>query len=1195
MTGLDPGVEFRALGPLELLVAGRIVGLGSAKLRLTLAALLLHANEVVSADRLVDILWGDEPPETAIGTVQSLVYRLRRLLTPADGAARGDDILVTRAPGYLLRVQPSDYDVARFEQLLADARRHVDPAAALAALDEALALWRGAAFAEFAFDEFARAEAARLEELRMTAIEDQVDAKLRLGRHTELVGELEQAVSTNLVRERLRAELMLALYRSGREVEALRTYQNYRVYLAEELGLEPSASLRRLEEQMLQHDADLEWTAPVSEPGSPPMPVASTLPTGTVTFLFTDLEDSTPLWDEHPTEMSAALARHDALLRAAIAKHGGQIVKMRGDGVHAVFRAAPDAVAMAADALRALAEETWGATGPLAVRVGIHTGTAELREGDYYGTAVNRASRIMAAAHGGQVLVSQASAELVRDSLTDELELLDLGEHRLRGLARAEHLYQLSIAELRSRFPPLRTLDAVAAVAVPATSFYGRADELAKLSSLVARSGTVTLVGPGGVGKTRLAVELATEAGHRFRDGVRMIDLAPIRSDAVAAAVAAGLGLVRRGRRSFRDSILEWLGRKHMLLVVDNCEHVLGVVGPLIREVVETSSEVTVLCTSRQPLGFLGEVIFAVKPLGLPLADDTDSIENSPAVRLFADRAAAARQGLQVAPEQLELVAEICRRLDGIPLAVELAAARARSMSLPDLLAHLHPASPLLATPTPDHPRHATLLSTIQWSYDLLTPESKRLFERLSVFSGSWTLEAARSVCADGTSEQDVLSLLADLADRSMVDADFGHAETRYRMLSTLRDFAADRLSAADAADGRTRHAAFYAGIAQAGDAGLRTADEANWVARLGADFGNLHATHLWAIENADVDLEALLLVSLWNYGLQRLSAEYFRWVDQAFDKLSFDDHPRLADLKGIVALGAWLRGDLRQTMGSCRSAFDAEQRLGSGVTLPARMAIILTVNYTSLVGDPAFGTITAEVPSRFLEVVEWSRALGDPFWLGYSMDTGSFGMVMGGELERAEKLAGRALELARHSGCPTSVAYALFAVAMALGQSHSERAEPLLDESVRAARAVESRLVLGLSMSLLATMRRRLGRPLDALPLLLELLDHWDRLEFLPQLWNTVRESAICLGLLGEDQIAVHLLASVERVELVMPLLPVDRADASELSEQLRERLGDDAFGDAWTAGMDLTREVAVELATRGLVDARDKTAQVR
>ena len=639
-------------------------------------------------------------------------------------------------------------------------------------------------------------------------------------------------------------------------------------------------------------------------------------PTGTLTFLFTDVEGSTRLWEDHPQAMQGALARHDELLRDAIEAHDGRIVKMRGDGVHGVFATAHSALEAALAAQRALCSERWGATGALRVRIAVHTGEAEHRAGDYYGTAVNRAARLMGIGHGQQVLVSHATEQIVGDALPPGLQLVDLGEHRLPDLATVERVFQVVHPELPARFPPLRAVDVSVSLAVPATSFHGRAHELDALADLASQPGTVTLVGPGGVGKTRLALELSTEVGHRFRDGVRFIDLTPVVADAVPATFAAGLGLVRRGRRSFHDSIVGWLGRKHILLLVDNCEHVLDRVAPLLRDIGEASSQVTVLCTSRQPLGFPGEVVYSVEPLGLPSSDDPSTIESSPAVRLFVDRASAARYDLQLPPEELAVVAQICRRLDGIPLAVELAAARAGSMSSQDLLANLDPRSPILAMRTPDHPRHRTLFSAIEWSYDLLSPESRALFERLSVFAGSWTVQAARRICTDRTSDNDVLALLADLVDRSMIVADVGQRATRYRMLSTLRDFAADRLpDDAAMAELTARHARYYCDLAAAAEPGLRTSDEARWVAEITADLGNLHAAHRWALDHRDIDLDARLLAALWNYGLQHLSAEYFRWVEEALAVLSFEDHPLVAELHGIAALGAWLRGDLRQSI----------------------------------------------------------------------------------------------------------------------------------------------------------------------------------------------------------------------------------------------------------------------------------------
>ena len=394
-----------------------------------------------------------------------------------------------------------------------------------------------------------------------------------------------------------------------------------------------------------------------------------------LTFLMTDIEDSTRLWADYTDTMPAALEQHDALLDEAVERHGGTVLKRTGDGVNAVFTDAAAALRAAVDAQIALAGASWPGTPGLRARMGLHTGPVIavgrrlLRHGSQHDRpAPRRRPR-------GSVPGVRGAVRAVADRLPDDIRLLPLGLHRLRGIPGDHRVYQVADAGLPHRFPPPRTLEAAAGVAVPDTSFVGRADELAHLTTLIDRPGTVTLVGPGGVGKTRLAVEVAAEAAHRFRDGVRLIDLAPAAPDAVLAAVAAGLGVVRRGDQSFRDSIIDWLGRKHVLLMVDNCEHVVDVVGPLVRDVGAATSEVTVLSTSRQPLGCVGEVTFPVAPLALPEPGVAAGPDTSPAVRLFVERVEAARPGAPLDAAQFDLVARICRRLDGIPLAVELAAA----------------------------------------------------------------------------------------------------------------------------------------------------------------------------------------------------------------------------------------------------------------------------------------------------------------------------------------------------------------------------------------------------------------------------------------------------------------------------------------------------------------------------------------
>jgi predicted ATPase/class 3 adenylate cyclase len=910
-----------------------------------------------------------------------------------------------------------------------------------------------------------------------------------------------------------------------------------------------------------------------------------------VTFLMTDMEDSTRLWADYTDAMPVALEQHDALVGEAVERHGGTVVKHTGDGANAVFADAAAAVRAAVDAQLALAGASWPGTPALRVRVGVHTGPVIPRADDYFGMAPNMAARLRDAGHGGQILVSAHAVRAIADRLPYDVRLTPLGVHRLRGIPGDHRVYQVVHRGLPGRFPPPRTLDAAAGVIAPSTSFVGRGEELTRLSALIEHPGTVTLVGPGGVGKTRLALELAAEAAHRFRDGVRLVDLAAAAPGFVTAVAAGRLGVVRRGGLSVHDSIIDWLSRKHVLVVMDNCEHVIDDLGPLVRDVAAAASEVTVLCTSRQRLGFLGEVVFPVEPLGLPDPRAAGAPGDSPAVRLFVERAWADRAGPPIAPEQADLVAQICRRLDGIPLAIELAAARARSMSLHDLLDHLDVASPLLATPTPDHPRHRTLLGTIQWSYDLLTPEQQALFDRLSVFSGSWTAAATQAVCAEDTADVQVLGTLTELADRSMIVAELGPGETRYRLLSTLRDFGSERLAGAGQSDDHgARHAEYYVGFAETARAGMSTADEARWASQVQADLGNLRAAHLWAVEHGKVDLTARLLCALWVYGVHRPATEFFRWVEEAFAALPLVDHPLAAELHGIDALGAWVYDDLRRCLRSCRAAFDAEAHLGTGVTVPARIAIVMASSYSPTVGDPRLDPIVAEAPGRFLELVAWARERGDPYWLSYTMATGANGMSLAGEHERAARLAERSLDQAHLSGCPSQIAWSLQTLGVALETTDPVKAEALLEESVRTARGVRSEMVLGVSLAILTRLRRRLDRPLDAIALHLELLDHWDRLGVIPQMWYTLREAAMCLGAVGVEDPAVQLLTAVERAEMVMPETPA-KAEIDAVMDALRLRLGPPAFAEAQAAGDGLTRGAATVLAARALVDARDAT----
>ena len=796
-------VRFRVLGPLEASIAGRTLSLGGSKPRTLLAALLVDANRVVSADLLVDVLWGDLPPERATSTVQKYVHELRAVLDP-ERAQTGDRILLTSPPGYILEVDPVQLDAARFEQLVAEAQRRaaeLDLDGAEAAFDEALGLWRGPAWAEFADQDFARVDAARLESLRALAIDARADVGLAAGRHDQLVADLEATVATYPLRERPRAQLMLALYRCGRQTDALRVYQDFRRYLADEVGLEPSADLSELDAAIATRASTLDWVPPV------PPALGSLLPSGTVTFLFTDIEGSTRLWEAAPEAMRKAVARHDDVVRWVVEAHGGYVFATGGDGFAAAFRRAGDALEASLRIQQQLIAESWPDAAPIRVRIGLHSGEVEERGGDYFGPAVNRAARVMAVAHGGQVLLSATTASIVRDLLPSEASLLDLGTHRLRDLSEPEALFQAAHPDLPPTFPPLRTMELSAGnLPTQRSSFIGRAAELDRLGALLAERRLVTLSGVGGVGKTRLAVQGAAELSSSFPAGVWLVELARTRdAEAVMSIARAALGVNPAPGRSELESLCDHLGQGQVLLVVDNCEHVVDAAAELVATVLERCPSVRVLCTSREPLDLTGEQVMPVGPLE----------PDGHALTLFGERVREADPELDVVGAERAVGLEICRRLDGVPLAIELAAARAATMTLGEIAAGLDDRFRLLAgRRRRSDERHQALRATVDWSHDLLTETAQRLLRRLGVFAGGFQVDAAQAVAVLPGEELDAAEVLGTLVRCSMVQRDRAPGASRYRLLETIRSYAQERLEGAGEMStvGRA-HAEWMAGL----------------------------------------------------------------------------------------------------------------------------------------------------------------------------------------------------------------------------------------------------------------------------------------------------------------------------------------------------------------------------------------------
>jgi predicted ATPase/class 3 adenylate cyclase/DNA-binding CsgD family transcriptional regulator len=587
-------------------------------------------------------------------------------------------------------------------------------------------------------------------------------------------------------------------------------------------------------------------------------------PSGMVTLLFTDVEGSIRLWEADREAMAEASARHNRLVREQIEVAGGQVFKTVGEAFRVVFADPSAALASAVAVQRAVGSESWPAGSPIRVRMALHAGACMEHDGDYFGPVVNRAAGLLAVAHGGQVLMSEAAHDLLPDRLHGGIGLRDLGEHQLKDLGRAERVFQATGPGLDENFGQLRSLDDPALrhnLPAQATSFVGRAAELAELRSLVAGgSRLVTIVGPGGIGKSRLALQVAAEVLDSIGEGVWLVELAPVADPELVARTAGAVLQVREElERPVLDSLAEAVGGRHLLVVLDNAEHVLGAAAKLADAMMRSCPRVCLLVTSREPLGISGEHVFRVPPLPVPPADlaAPGQLAAFESVQLFTEHAVMHRQGFVLNEDNAAAVAAVCARLDGIPLALELAAARLGSVSVSEVSSRLDQRFRLLTGGSRTAlPRHQTLRALIDWSYDLLNPEEQIVLDRLSVFAGGWTLGAAEAVTAAGDSgEWQVLDHLSALVDKSLVQADEARGSTRYRLLETVRHYAAEHLALrGDAELGKTRaaHRDHYLALVETADTHLRGPDEAAWLDRLEAEFDNIRAALAFSVADPD-------------------------------------------------------------------------------------------------------------------------------------------------------------------------------------------------------------------------------------------------------------------------------------------------------------------------------------------------------
>jgi predicted ATPase/class 3 adenylate cyclase len=655
------------------------------------------------------------------------------------------------------------------------------------------------------------------------------------------------------------------------------------------------------------------------------------IPANSITFLFTDIEGSTQLWEQHPEAMKVALARHDRILRQAIESHHGHVFKTVGDAFYAAFPSAPDAVSSALDAQRVIQAESWGET-PIKVRMALHTGAADERDGDYFGPALNRVARLLSAGHGGQTLLSAATEESVRNQLPKDTELHDMGERRLKDLTRPEHIYQLLVPGLPANFLPLKTLDTFH-TNLPAqlTSFIGREKEMAAIKQLVLTNRLTTLTGPGGTGKTRLSLQVASNLLDSFPDGVWFIELAPLTDPVLIPQTVLGiLGLREDAGRLPLDLLSNYLQSKRALLIFDNCEHLIEASAHLTESLLQACPQLHIITSSREALGIAGETPFRVPSLSIPDTHQITSAEKlaqSEAVRLFIDRAKTALPAFTLTDANAPAVAQICARLDGIPLAIELAAARVKLLKVEQVAERLDDRFRLLTGGSRTAlPRQQTLRAMIDWSYDLLSESEQVLLRRLSVFAGGWTLEAAEEVCSikdedgrtlaphasagvkdEGRSKEgvlhpssfilhpligpfDVLDLLDQLVNKSLVvvDADivpegYEDTEARYHLLETVRQYAREKLmEAGEGISTRDRHLNYFMRLAERAEPEFTGPHQVAWMKQLDTELDNLRAALEWSLEQ---DVLA---------GLRLASALKWFWV--TYDRFR-DGSEKLAQL----------------------------------------------------------------------------------------------------------------------------------------------------------------------------------------------------------------------------------------------------------------------------------------------------------
>jgi len=916
------------------------------------------------------------------------------------------------------------------------------------------------------------------------------------------------------------------------------------------------------------------------------------LPSGTVTFLFTDIEGSTKLAQSLRGKWESLQKRHHEILKSAIESNNGYVFQIIGDAFCASFHTAGEALRAAAQAQTDFHNEDWGAT-PVKVRMGINTGTAESNNdtdnsGGYKGyTTMARVQRIMSAGHGGQVLISLATEELVRDDLPENVSLRDMGECRLKDLIRPECIYQLIISGLPAEFPPLKTLDVHRHnLPVQLTSFIGREKEINDIAEIIKEHRLVTLTGVGGTGKTRLSLQVSADLIDDFPDGVWFVALAPLSDPTlVPQEVATAWQIENQSGQSLSRALSDYARNKQMLLILDNCEHVLEAGAALANDLLRAAPSIKILATSRVSLNLEGEVTFPVHPLMLPDPEQNyplQALTQYEAVRLFIERAVSVRPTFNVTNENAPAVAQICQRLDGIPLAIELAAARIRALSPDQIARRLKNRFDLLTGGSRTAlPRQQTLRATMDWSYDLLIGDERVLLNQLSVFVGDFSLEAVESICiGENQSRGNTLDLLTTLIDNSLVNVVEGNQESRYELLETVRQYALEKLSASGKLQtSQDRHLAYYVNLADKGFPHVWVG-RTEWVDRFELEYDNFRVAMDHAIAT---NLESAIqlgksLSMFWDFSFRK--KEGYLWAVKILDlTASWDPGKTRAAALLLAGDRVSMIEDYQQGQQLLKASLEMTRRFGDMSDLNLTLYALAAVNW--------FTGNWEKMREYAEEYLKTSQKLNDRRGIHDALLQLGVAVCGLGNNEKGKSLIEESLAIARKEDSPNGIAFALDSLGkLARINGELAKARGFYLECAELRRNIRHRSGLGDTLLILGQIALQENDAMQAKKMFKESLEIWRELQMPEAEADILWGIGGVAGISGPYELAAHLFGTANAAYEVFhyKMDDIDHMTYDPIIAKVRDQLGKEVFDKEWELGEQMSFSEAIKYAMRKL-----------